>query len=341
MKIVTFAWDATVIVLVLSKLDQTRYRIVGDWLFSLTAVVALLSLCTLALPSIAYIPDTKFLRGILNHSQALGCITAPMLAGGVCIALLRPEPSFKGWLLLGLICMLVFLTRSRTAAIAVFLGVMVSLFVRDNTSIFVNRRARRRILLAGTIGLSLLVVGSIVGYGLTSALSGFVLKRGETKVSSALTAARGQGAMDEIQNFLKSPIVGNGFGVYADGQFPVPVTTIGGIPVSAPVEKGFLPTAVLEETGTLGGIAFVVMLTTFVRQLVKHGTTVQLSILLCVLFTNIGEATLLSPGGLGMYLWILVAYALRGSVLNNTPTMAARNPSTLSDPPQSPSNLLR
>jgi O-Antigen ligase len=341
MKIVTFAWDVTAVILILSRLDEAAYRAVGVWLFSLTSVVALLSLCTLVSPGIAYIPETKFLRGILNHSQALGCVTAPLLAGGLCIRLLRPQSDYKDWLLLALVAILVLLTRSRTAAVASLLGVIISLLVRDRTLILSNRRARRRVLLVVTVGLSALIVGSLIGYSLTSTLSGFVLKRGETKVSSALTASRGQGALSELRNFANSPVFGNGFGVYPNGQFPVPVTRLAGIPISAPVEKGFLPTAVLEETGTLGGIAFVIMLTAIIRQVAKKGTTVQLSILLCALFTNLGEATLLSPGGIGMYLWILIGYTLRGSELNATAHSAPATPPVTSYQPQFPSNLLR
>jgi hypothetical protein len=341
MKIITFAWDITAIVLILSRLDETAYKAVGEWLFSLTAVVALLSLCTLASPGVAYVPDTKFLRGILNHSQALGCVTAPLLAGGLCIRLLRPHSDYKDWLLLAMIALLVFLTRSRTAAVAALLGVIVSLLVRDRNLILSNRRARRRLLLVVTMGVFALILGSVIGYSLTSTLSGFVLKRGETKISSALAASRGQGALSELHNFASSPVFGNGFGVYPDGQFPVPVTRLAGIPISAPVEKGFLPTAVLEETGTLGGIAFVIMLTAFIRQIAKNGTTVQLSILLCALFTNLGEATLLSPGGIGMYLWILIGYTLRGSELNTTAHSAPATPPATSYQSQIPSNLLR
>ena len=341
MKIVTFAWDVTAVLLVLSRLDQESYLTAGRWLFSLTTVVALLSLCTLVAPGIAYVPDTKFLRGILNHSQALGCVTAPLLAGGICVRLLRSNSDFKGWILLGLVALLVFLTRSRTAAFAVFLSVLVSLFVRNRASILSNRLARRRVLLGVVVGFFLLGVGSIVGYSLTSTLFGFVLKRGETKVTSALSASRGQGALSELRNFAKSPIVGNGFGVYPDGQFPVPVTTVAGIPISAPVEKGFLPTAVLEETGILGGVAFVIMLAALIRPVARKATTAHLSIVLCALFTNLGEASLLSPGGIGMYLWILIGYSLRDGASNPEPNMASPAVPAASQQQKYPSNLLR
>ena len=56
-----------------------------------------------------------------------------------------------------------------------------------------------------------------------------------------------------MDNFRQYPIAGIGFGVPSDtSQELFEVKRVGGIPISASVEKGSLPSATLEETGIIG-----------------------------------------------------------------------------------------
>src|SRR5262249_33043058 len=87
------------------------------------------------------------------------------------------------------------------------------------------------------------------------------------------------------------------------------IDKVTGLPLSAPVEKGFLPTAVLEETGIFGAIFFALFLFSAMRLVVRRGDIVLAWIFFTCLFVNVGEMIFFSAGGLGLYIWLLMGWA--------------------------------
>jgi hypothetical protein len=236
------------------------------------------------------------------------------------------------------------LSQARTAAIAAFAGLLASI-VANGTSAG-NRRgepvALRLVILFTLIACTLTAVQLKTG-AVAPAIESFVLKRGGSSVEDAFLESRGLGAVEEFRNFVRRPLTGNGFGVYPSGDFPEGVVTIAGIPISAPVEKGFLPTAVLEETGLFGGIAFVYLVLSLAIPAWKGGSLPLLAAFVACLFVNVGEENLLSPSGIGYYLWMLIGLAAR----NGRTATAAALPQPLprqdriSDVPRHFPNLMR
>jgi hypothetical protein len=312
MKASSLAVVAAGVLVACFRLTQTDVVTLGRWLRTLALVVAALSLVSLIRPGIAYYPDTNLVQGILSHPQALGAFLAPFSAAYLSSWLFRSNrtnrPAFAVMAIL-ISCML--LTRSRTAAIATILGTALSLMgarvsAHRSTTSDVGRLLGATFLLVVLIGCFDLVSG-----GIPTSISGFIFKRGEHDVTQAYAASRGQGTLSQLQNFANSPIVGNGFGVYADGLFPGGIVEFAGIPVSAPVEKGVLPTAVLEETGLIGFIFFGYMIFALIRNLWKRTELPILGMLFACLFINLGEAILLSPGNIGLHVWLLIGWCLR------------------------------
>lgn len=87
-----------------------------------------------------------------------------------------------------------------------------------------------------------------------------------------------------------------------------------GIPVSATVEKGFMPTAVLEETGVLGAVLILVLLAFLVVPVARYGDIVAFWILSTALLLNFGEMIFFTMGGNGLYLWIVMGFCYCWSV---------------------------
>ena len=81
-----------------------------------------------------------------------------------------------------------------------------------------------------------------------------------------------------------------------------------GIPISASVEKGFLPTAVLEETGIIGSSFLVLLLFSISFPIFKYGKPWEIWMFATALLLNAGEAMLLSPGGKGLLIWIVIGF---------------------------------
>jgi hypothetical protein len=148
------------------------------------------------------------------------------------------------------------------------------------------------------------------------AVSAFVFKRsGAENVTDAFYRTRGVGIESHWANFLAHPWTGTGFGVYADGHFPSGVVRFWGLPISASVEKGFLPSAVLEETGILGGLAFTLMILQLCRHAWRNNDLRPITVFVACLAVNVGESLLLAPGGVGVHIWCWIALSIAVSRL--------------------------
>ena len=121
----------------------------------------------------------------------------------------------------------------------------------------------------------------------------------------------GGGLIGEMwQNIKEKPFTGIGFGIASDvHEMNVQRDPLLGLPLGAPIEKGVLPVAVLEEVG-LFGLGFVVAwLWSFLRYWIRGGV-VPVSVGLTILLLNMGEATLFSPGGMGLLSLILIGWVV-------------------------------
>ncbi len=127
-----------------------------------------------------------------------------------------------------------------------------------------------------------------------------------TELSTETMLSSRQGKIDEsMANFRENPWHGIGFGV-AKNDFFVQGATL----FTAPAEKGFLISAVLEEGGIFGAAAFVLFLLTMVVSLVRSHNVPALLTLACMIVSNFGEVTLFAPGGSGTFLWMMFGLAV-------------------------------
>ena len=128
-------------------------------------------------------------------------------------------------------------------------------------------------------------------------------------VESSFMESRASRIDEEWKDFEQFPAFGIGFGVSLDPAFrPVIDPTIG-LPISAPVEKGFLPTAVLEETGLVGATAFTLLLLALFRRAFSNNELSYAWMFGTCVLTNLGEMMFFSAGGLGLYIWLLMGWA--------------------------------
>jgi O-antigen ligase len=101
--------------------------------------------------------------------------------------------------------------------------------------------------------------------------------------------------------FVQRPWTGIGFGTSIDPQFVANATLF-----SAPTEKGFLPTALLEEVGIIGALPFAVFLIAFFVHYWKIRNIIALGMMACLLLLNLGEMMFFALGGMGLYSWSLI-----------------------------------
>src|SRR5690606_3667616 len=166
--------------------------------------------------------------------------------------------------------------------------------------------------------------GAIVSAAqLERVVTDFIAKSGRAEVGSALEAyerSRG-GKMEEMwANIQQKPFQGIGFGVASDPRdMDVPRDPVLGLPTSAPIEKGVLPLAVLEEVGLIGFLMVAAWVLILLRRSAQGGI-VPFAVALTALLLSLGEANLCSPGGMGLLSLVLIGWAFAsGYNLNRVP----------------------
>lgn len=119
-----------------------------------------------------------------------------------------------------------------------------------------------------------------------------------------MTSSRQGLVNNSMENFAKSPFIGNGFQV-SDRMEGIEIQSWMQL-LSAPIEKGVWVTAILEEGGVLGMFFFILFLAiTFYGLLTRHAYACACA-LFDFLISNLGEFSFFSMSGLGGLGWALV-----------------------------------
>jgi hypothetical protein len=238
------------------------------------------------------------------------------LATTVCFTQSKIRPVTILLLLIG--TFLLYKSNSRTALGSAFFGFGLCGFIVFKDTYLRPERARQLIHIRPELILGLLTVG-IIGGILTMSLAGVDLS---ALVDRVLTKGRGPSvgsynaadliasrmflAEESYHYFLSSPIYGVGFGTSGN---PFWIATYGHSIAHAPIEKGFIFTAVLEEIGLIGFVGFIILIGGLYRMLAAHQNYPGKVMLFTLLLINCGQVHLFSYGGAGLMHWMFVLSA--------------------------------
>lgn len=296
---------------VLCAFHQSGHKLAQwhDWFTALFVVVILASA-----PLMFHEVGSWFrggLQGILNHPQAYGVFLAMAVAYAAGRFLFGGHRSW--WLLavavVGVVSL--FESQARVGALALFGGLALAVLIQLFRHVVnpVRFRPPKVILaLAPFVG-TIILIFAAVGY-VPGPLHDFVYKYSAPDLAGVFERSRGTFIGRSIENFRESPILGIGFGVPSDPEFlRIRRNPLLGIPVSAPIEKGFAPTALLEENGVVGGFAFLIFLILLLRPVLATESMAPLWLALAGLMVNLGEAVIFSFGGMGMLVWLMLGFS--------------------------------
>ena len=255
-----------------------------------------------------------FFKGAFFHSQSMAAIGALMLVYLFTLYLFSPY-RYK-WATAGLMIALayqVYLTGSRTGMGTVIIGCGATLCLAYVTPGTAHRRVRfylskLQLAVMGVVGFILMIfVNFFTGNSLGERISEFVNKYDRLEIFSfaSLFETRMPLIEQAYANYLTSPLTGIGFGTAYDPQFVAGATWY-----TAPTEKGFLPTAVLEETGLSGSAFFWGFIICFLIYLIRERNISGFGIFIAMLAANLGEMLFFSFGGAGGMCWFVVAAGL-------------------------------
>ncbi|WP_445666633.1 O-antigen ligase family protein [Fodinibius sp. AD559] len=289
--------------------DNNKYW--EAWFTTLLQTLLLVSLPLIVLEW-GYTRNGTGFQGILNHPQAFGPVIALLLSWFFANRVSKDNQSLWFWFIMAVGSISIIASESRAALLVFGGGVIISGFV----SVFKNKKIIESInikvaaVLVPIVG-AIMIAGIIYSGSIIDATSEFVFKRNSITVEQAFEKSRGFLITQSMGNFYKNPILGIGFGVPSlPSEVYITRDPLFGLPIGAPIEKGFLYSAILEETGLVGGLLFLTFMASFfVPILSKNIVFPSLVIFIGVLLFNIAEAALLSIGGNGLIMWLLLGYA--------------------------------
>lgn len=290
-----------------------------EWFIAMAVAVCGMAMIALRMGQGANFHPFASLRGYYNlafyHSQTMGPGAAFLAIYCACVFLFAGHRN--RWICLPIIGYLVYclsLTGSRTGAGTLVLGLAAAIwaaFVWQGTP---TRRLRLNLSRPVIVGLFLASVvafwvSDLVTDGrISRRLNAFIVKSaGEVEiVTIEQTIATRQGiAIESWQNFLESPLTGIGFQVSTGAFFKAHATLF-----TAPMEKGFLPTAILEEVGVLGTTFFLVYLIAMFAYLYGQRNIPGMAMFVAHLASNLGEASYFAVAGQGGFAWIMFVGAV-------------------------------
>jgi hypothetical protein len=322
MKVAEFFCGVTALLIAFNHMKTSQLASLQRWLITLGLTVIGLSGLTLARPGIALGGDGG-LQGLLNQPQALGIFMAPFAAWAFAGVLLMKRRATRLELLVGLlIAALIVLSKARTAGFGAGVGVMVVVISRVLGRRRLGQAKLGRAVLVTCLACGVVAVLAVTTGQVSKIFTDFAYKGTAGKaqnLNEAFYESRGGGALGEWEDFLQKPLLGNGFGVYPNGEFGSGVTYFYGIPISAPVEKGFLPTAILQEGGMLGGGLLTLIIALLSRRAWRNTDLRWRAMFVACLAINAGECVFMSPGGIGMFDWLLLSLAMFSYRTNPAP----------------------
>ncbi len=305
LKLLSFYAGAVTILLAYQKTrDISDYWVVWFNTYFIYIVLA----CVLLLPlGMGYERTTNGYQGIFGHPQVLGSFGA--IAAAWCSGRYLFERD-RGWpyLIITLLSwFVVYYSGSRTGLFSAIFGIfgaaaVYTILLRPIPQFKeLFRIGLVAVLLAGAV--FALAPDRIIG----SAVNFFQKGAESSSLNEAFEDSRGFLIERSLQNFYDYPMLGIGLGIPSDYELAGSrnVTRLMGVPVSATVEKGFLPSAILEEMGLVGAFFSVLILMAFILPVAGYGSFNILWLLLTSFLINMGEAVLFSLGGKGLIVWLM------------------------------------
>ena len=314
LKLISFAIGVGTIMIGLYRTMHLREYWVS--FFLTLGVFILLASLPLYGSRLGFLRNGTGFQGIINHPQVYGSLAATTTSFLTGLVLFYGNRSRLILIALGIGWIGIFTSQSRTAFLALFTAFLLVL-----VGCLFNRSWFEKVSAAFTslnsfFAMALLSVFLLLNWSsLQEGLTKFLLKDdGDTSVAASLEDSRGDLIQRSMDNFMSAPITGIGFGVPSDPRLTRIETGFLGLPIGASVEKGFMPSAVLEETGLAGALFVIMIIFALIIPVVKYGGIPLFWMLMTCFMINLGEMVFFSVGGMGLYLWLLIGFCYSYSI---------------------------
>lgn len=287
-----------------------------DWeskIITFGAILTIFSL-PLILTSQGYARNEIGFQGIFSQPQLYGITIAPVISLAIAALLFERKIRVHYILLIGSMFVVLYLSKCRTAFLALILGAIISTLVAPKIRSLYKKLFFNPWFYCLLFG----VLFAVLNY--SEAVTSFLLKNSDiNEREGTLVVEEGRGifssredlANQSWESFTSNMIIGTGFGLPFNHDDAVPIIDpIFSIPISLGVEKGVIVTAVLEECGILGAGTLLILLFWQFKSLSRASLLAPILIFTVALMVNFGELVYFSFGGAGAFIHICMAYGL-------------------------------
>jgi hypothetical protein len=320
LKLFSFSVGAAACLLVFRdrRLDKEYF---SSWFYTLHFAVLALSL-PLLFTSAGYAVNKIGFQGILSQPQAYGVYLAPMTAYITALVV----TGCSSFTLIAIdICswFTIIASGCRTAVLACGVAFLVTFCMS-----LVFPRVRRLMKPLAVAGFAALVI--LTGIWLLATRNDTWIQRfdqfvskgevqGDRSWQSLWLGSRGRQMSELLELVEAHPLTGVGFGLDGEnGSRTDEKETVLGVPLTASTEQGFIYLAVPVQVGLVGGVIFSMLLISLFEPIFASDSFPILVAALTGLLINNGEMIILAIGGLGLQLWLLLAWAHESCITHST-----------------------
>ena len=321
-KIVNWSIYFLILITCWSIIDKNEHlKLLKDILIILLIIV-IFSLFFLK-TEIGYIKNGDSFQGILNHPQLFGLV---MGLTAITICSFQDFKFFSSKVSFIFIIITIYffmLSESRTAIFGFIGGYFIYLATKKEFKYIKNKSIKlSKIIITLFFFIFLLfLIYKLNNYFYIEFINNILTKSDRLINESFIelyTQTRGELMLASYDNILQKFWSGIGFGIASNPeQMLIIRDEYFGIPYNAPIEKGNIFIATLEEIGFFGFVFFIIFLFTCLKSaLVSRSNFI--SIFFIVLFFNLGESSFFSTAGVGGLLSIFFTMSIAYKNTNNS-----------------------
>lgn len=310
LKALSFSLTLLALLVGWSKLNANDDELARRQIFGVLIGIALASIPLVGM-GIGYMRNGRGFQGVLVHPQAFGPTMAILATWLFARWLTRSLPPLLGYTALPLALVWVYLSQARIAALMFLAGALMTVSVGPVTAALNRWRRFPRVNRGRLAFLTIaVVIGMVLGGPLLAGRFTDFLQKGRQATTLGETVEQSRGGLlaEMYPNIREHPLTGIGLGVPSDGDLEGPFVVrdpVFGIVLMAPVEKGVLAVAMVEEFGWPLAILWFGWFAA-VQAMACRAGVVNAALCAAALASNIAEAAFFSPGGVGMVTLVIV-----------------------------------
>jgi hypothetical protein len=319
LKLISFYSTTSVIVLAFSIANDTKK--ITSWMMSLGLVGLSHSIFILIFFKNsgtmfgAVGGDKELFRGAFLHANSIGITLVPFLILYLYNLLMHKGIRYEKYYYSSIAAatvMLIYLSKARGSIVGFLIAILISIIIALFSK---NMKKEIKFIIKDNFYTSLfLIITILIFISTLKEFSSELILKGTDLDSSDLSgvfmASRGAFMLISFQNFLSNPFFGIGFGVPSVIEYArIVYDPIFNLPISAPVEKAFFFSALLEEFGIIGTLIFLNFYFKMSKFFYKKINSLFFLILYFSIFTlSIFEYYFFSMGTLGSFNWLWIGF---------------------------------